>query len=191
MQKYLKHDLKVGKNDFYMKSEKVTGIKLTPEKQVPCSVAILEEKLETFSTTEDQEIIENIAKEQPSVVAFTNPHIRREEKGFREDEEELVDKGHSFLPPSMFDNNLIERTVFIKKSIQQQYQPKFIETRPEVSSDILGIEDDRDLEMLGIDTESIESMGEFEAVIAALTARMYTENDYENKGFIIPKKPGS
>ena len=174
-----------------MESEKVCGIRLTGDKDRECSVAVLGEELETFSTEDDREIVERVSEERPAVVAFTNPHTRRTEKGFREDEEELVDEGYSFLPPSMFENDLLERTEFIKKSIQQNYRPEFIETRPEVSSEILGIENDRDLEMLDMDTGEIESVGEFEAVMAALTARMYTENDYEDKGFIVPKKPGS
>ncbi len=169
-----------------MSKEKVCGVKLKGEKQEECSVAILGEELETFSTKDDSEIVERISEEQPSVVAFTNPLTKPKDKDFRDDEQELVEDGHSFLPPSMFDNQLIERTVYIKKAIQQNYRPQVIETRPKVSSDILNIENDRDLELLGIKTEDIETMEEFESVVAAITARKYLKNSCKDKGFIVP-----
>ncbi len=171
-----------------MSVEKVCGIKLTGSKEEECSVAVLGEELKTLSTKDDSEIIELVVEEMPSVVAFTNPFTKRNDKGFREKEKKLVDDGHSFLPPSMFDGNLIERTFYIKKVLENRYGPQFIETRPKITSEVLGIEEDRDLDLLGIESSGIKNMKEFEAVLAAYTARKFLENDYVDRGFIFPKE---
>ncbi len=172
-----------------MSSEKVCGIKVSGKKDGECCVAFLyDNSLTVFSSSDDKFIVDKIVDERPSVIVFTNPAEVPKEEGFRESEEDLVEEGYSFLPRDMFGRGVIERSVFLANSVKQKYQPEVISCRPRISSEALDVSDDSDLKDLGLKVEKVESMEEFEAVVAALTGEKYLDNSFVNKGFIIPKK---
>ncbi|MDY6770431.1 MAG: hypothetical protein SV186_00570 [Candidatus Nanohaloarchaea archaeon] len=172
-----------------MSEETFCGIVLSGSKDEPCSIAFLSEELETFSETDDERILELISERRPSVVAFTVPPVGADvDEGFREDEQEMVEEGHSFLPPEMRDNDEMERALFLKNSLQREgFLHDVIECRPMITAEILDIEGDDDLEELGVPTGEIMSMKEFEAVLAAVTAKFYANDSFEEKDFIVPK----
>jgi len=166
------------------------GLVLSGDRQTPCGVAFLGEGLETFTETDDERILEFIEDRRPTVVAFTVPTDGSNvQEGFREDEQEMVEEGHSFLPPSMHDKAELERALFLRNSLQRLgFLHDVIECRPMISAEVLGVEGDQELEDLGVPTEDIRTMREFEAVLAAVTAKFYANDQYEEKDFIVPKR---
>jgi predicted nuclease with RNAse H fold len=111
------------------------------------------------------------------------------DEGFREGEEDMVEEGHAFLPAEMHDNDEMERALFLKNSLQRSgFMHEVIECRPMVSAEVLGIQGDDELGDLGVPTEGIRNMREFEAVVAAVTAKFYANDRFEEKGFIVPKR---
>lgn len=173
-----------------MTDEVYCGLALFGDKETPCGIAFLSDSVDTFSETDDEEILELVEEHRPAIIAFSTP-LRGpvKEKGFNEDEEELVDEGHSFLPRSMMDKKELERAVFLKNSIKRLgITPDFIECRPLVTSDVLDVNGDEDLEDLGVTTGAIHNTQEFDAVLAAITAKFYANDQYEEKGFIVPKE---
>lgn len=166
------------------------GIKVSGERERPCGIAFLGEELETFSETDDERILELLDERQPSIIAFSVPiqGSGRTPDGFTEQEQELVDEGHSFLPRDHKDNQEMERALFLKNSIKRLgFMPEMMECRPRVTADELGIHTDAELEDHGIPAEEISSTWEFDAVLAALTAKLYDNEHFEEKGFIVPR----
>ncbi|MDY6789098.1 MAG: hypothetical protein SVV03_03995 [Candidatus Nanohaloarchaea archaeon] len=173
-----------------MSEDVFCGLVMQKEKGIPCGVAFISDELECFSEKEDKRILEMVADRKPEVVAFTTPlKADHKLKGFSDEEEELVDEGYSFLPRDMHDQAEMERTEFMKNSLKRHApESEIIECRPMVTAEILGIEGDPDLEDLGMNTENIHSTTEFEAVLAAITAKYYANNMYRDKGFVVPKE---
>lgn len=166
------------------------GIKVSGRKERPCGVAFLSERLETFSETDDGRVLELIEEREPKVVAFSTP-LKRVKPGteFSEEEEELVKEGRRFLPRGMMNKDETERAIFLRDSVKRlTFIPQMIECRPEVTAQVLGIEGDEDLERLGVPAEEIHNTAEFDAVLAAVTAKFYANDRFEEKGFIVPKK---
>lgn len=166
------------------------GIKVSGEREQPCGIAFLGEELETFSETDDERILELLDERRPKIIAFSVPiqGSGRTPKGFTEAEQELVDEGHSFLPRDHKDSKELERALFLKNSIKRLgFMPEMMECRPRVTADELEIHTDAELEEHGIPADGIESTWEFDAVLAALTAKLYDNEHFEEKGFIVPR----
>lgn len=165
------------------------GIVLSGNPETPCALAFLGDEVTTYTTTDDEEIVEIIEEHGPRFLAFANPIQGPDvDDGFRDGEEELVDEGYSFRPQAMHDADKLERAVFLRNTLKRTVMPEMIECRPKITADILDIQGDDDLEDFGIPVESIASMREFEAVLAAITAQFYAEDQYEDQGFIVPKE---
>jgi len=166
------------------------GIKVSGERERPCGIAFLGDELETFSETDDERILELLEERKPNIIAFSVPiqGAGPTPEGFTEQEQELVDEGHTFLPRGQTDTREMERALFLKNSIKRLgFMPEMLECRPRVTADELGIHTDDELEDHGIPSEDISSTWEFDAVLAALTAKLYDNELYEEKEFIIPR----
>lgn len=165
------------------------GIILSGDSDTPCSLAFLSDTVDTYTVKDDERIVELIKEHSPRFLAFSNPlHGPDVDDGFRDDEEELVDDGYSFRPPAMHDNDKLERTVFLKNTLKKTVMPEMIECRPRITAEVLDIEEDEDLADFGLIVDAIRSMREFEAVLAAITAQFYAQDQYEEQGFIVPKE---
>jgi len=173
-----------------MSEETFCGIKVSGERETPCGLAFLSDDVETFSETDDEQILKLIEERQPKIIAFSTSMQRsRPGEGFSEDEDELVDEGHSFLPRGMVDKDEIERAIFLRDSIKRlSFIPEMIECRPAVTMEALDIEGDADLEDFGIETSSIHNTQEFDAVLAAVTAKFYANDRFKEKGFVVPEQ---
>ncbi|MDY6777789.1 MAG: hypothetical protein SVU32_03925 [Candidatus Nanohaloarchaea archaeon] len=172
-----------------MADETFCGIVLSGDEDQRCGLAFLSDRVETFSETDDDRILELIEERRPAVIAFTAPLNEPGIEGFREDEEELVDEGYRFLPPDLRDRDEMERTQFMMNAIKRLgFMPEVIECRPKITADILDIEGDDDLEEFGVETGAIHNMTEFEAVLAAITAKFYENDQFRDKGVIVPEE---
>jgi len=173
-----------------MVNDTFCGLVLSGDAETRCAVAFLSDELETFTEKDDQRLLELIEERTPMVVAFTvPPEGSNVQEGFRENEKDMVEEGHRFLPPEMRDNDEMERALFLKNSLQRSgFMHEVIECRPTISAEVLDIQSDDELEDLGVPTEGIHNMTEFEAVLAAVTAKFYANDRYEEKGFIVPKR---
>ncbi len=173
-----------------MADDTFCGIVLSGDAGTRCAVAFLSDELETFTEKDDQRLLELIEERKPVVVAFTVPmEGSNVQEGFRDGEQDMVDDGHAFLPVEMRDNDEMERALFLKNSLQRSgFMHEVIECRPMISAEVLGVQGDDELEDLGVPTDDIHNMTEFEAVMAAVTAKFYANDRYEEKGFIVPKR---
>lgn len=172
-----------------MSDDVYAGVILSGDPETPCALAFLGDAVETYSVTDDEKIVEVIEDHEPRFLAFGHPMQGPDvDEGFREGEEELVDDGYSFRPQEMHDADKLERTVFLRNSLKRTVMPEMIECRPRITANILDIEDDGDLKDFGLTVKKIHSMQEFEAVLAAITAQFYAQDQYEDQGFIVPKE---
>lgn len=109
-------------------------------------------------------------------------------KLYRSGEEELIKEGYSILPQEMRNRRLLERAEFLCNSIKRSgVGSTIIESNPGLVAKKLGITGDRQLEAYGVDTSDVENVYEFDALLLALTARFYAEDEYEDKDIILPK----
>lgn len=166
------------------------GIILTGDTEEDCSVAFIDEGVtETFSCSTNDEIVELIEEKKPEVVALNAPPEREEGKEFRGGDRDLIDEGHAILPQGMRDNAVLERADHLARMIEASgVGTVIIETNARVSSDILGLEGDEDLEGLGVDTACIETVWEYDAVVLAVVARLYSNNRCVDHGIVVPEK---
>lgn len=183
------------------------GIVLSGAEEQPCGVACVEdETVETLSTVEDAEIIDFLEERRPIVIALNAPpeHVPEEDlsespeesdldehtaQQFRKGEEELVNEGFSILPQEMRDRNLLERAEYLATGIKGSgVGAEIIESHPRIAMEKLDIGGDADLDGYGIETGTVRSAREFEAVVLALVARLYDEDHYEDRDVIIPKE---
>lgn len=166
------------------------GIMLRGDTETACGIAfITDDEVTTASTTEDDEILALLEEYRPIVITLNAPSEREDIDGFREGEEDLIEDGFSMLPQEMRDRGVLERAEFLTERIKRSgVGARVIESDPHVVMDQLDIAGDADLKDYGYDTGPIESATEFEAVVLALTAKLYDEDHYEEKGLIIPKE---
>lgn len=173
-----------------MSDDTFCGLVMQKSKDIDCGVAFLSDKVECFSETEDRDILELIKERKPDIIAFNTPlKASKTDQKFREGEQDLIDEGFSFLPRSMHNKHKLERTEFMKNTLKREVpQAEIIECRPMITAEVLDVEGDEDLENLGIETEEIHSTIEFEALLAAITAKYYANEMYRDKGFILPEQ---
>ncbi|MFB6204649.1 MAG: hypothetical protein ABEJ75_03310 [Candidatus Nanohaloarchaea archaeon] len=164
------------------------GIILSDDTEKDCQIAFLGDKLETFSVRTNDEIVELVMEREPEVVAVdAGGEEAREE--LTDNEEELKEEGYIFTPHSHQDEKR-KRLDALKNQLFKEMgaeQPEFIRFDPQISAEELAIQGDSGLESLGVDTADIGSAGEFDAVLGAVTARFYTQNNVRDMGIIIPE----
>lgn len=188
------------------------GIKLTGDRDEDCTLAfITEDGVDTYSTGDDQEIMDLIEDYRPHVIALNAPPepVRDKElvrqpsddddepeldpataQQFRSGEEELVEDGYTILPTDMRDRRLLERAEFLSNSIQRTgIGSQIIESNPKLVSQRLDITDDQHLEAYGVDTSDIDNVWEFDAVLLAYTAKQYAEDNCDGEDIVLPEDP--
>lgn len=202
------------------------GIILTGDEDEPCALAFIMEEagtaVKTYSTTEDERIMELLEEHRPTVVALNAPQQRpkREDfqnpvepqqseeeqqddtedgddreldpataQQFRSGEQELVEEGYNVLPQQMRDNQLLERAEFLSNSIKRAgLGTTIIESNADLVARRLNVTGDDGLEAYGLETDSINSVHEFDAVLLAYTAKLYVDDETVDKDLILPEE---
>lgn len=163
------------------------GVIITDNTDKESYAAFLGDKLQTYAFKTNEELLELIAKHDPRVIAF-DAGTETSMKEFNKNEEELKEEGHSFVPTS-HEPRRSKRVEALKTSIlhNTDKQVEVIRFEPKITADELALHDDSGLEALGIDPSGIESAGEFDAVLGAVTSRFYSQNQFEDYGVIVPE----
>lgn len=166
----------------------IGGIILTHRKGENCSLAFLDDGLETYSVETNDEIMKLVDEKNPSVLAV-NVSDETSIKEFTNKEEELKEEGFIFQPTS-HEKQKVKRFEALKARCRQELGedcPEFIRFEPQITAEELALHGDDALESLGIDSSVINSAGEFDAVLGAVTARFYSQNQYRDLGIVVPE----
>lgn len=189
--------------------ETYCGIILKGGEDEDCGVAFITDAgVETYSTQDDEEIMELVKEYRPRIIALNAPQevvadkifpgtVEEETpldpetaKLFRSGEKELIDEGYSMLPQDMRNRRVLERAEFISNSVKRSgVGARIIESHPGLIAKKLEVTGDHHLEAYGLETEDIENVWEFDAVLLALTAKLFDEDMCEGDDIILPKKP--
>lgn len=160
----------------------IAGLNLDTENE--SILAILGENLEILSLESNEEIVEAL-NEGVKVLAVNAPIEPVE--GMTDKEEELVDEGYQFSP-STHNKDLNRRAVHLKQLLLEKgVEIELIRFDSMITSKELAIDGDQALESYGVDTSEIHGVDEFDAVLGAVTARFYQQDQCKDLGIQIPE----
>ncbi|PSG99031.1 MAG: hypothetical protein BRC29_02785 [Nanohaloarchaea archaeon SW_7_43_1] len=166
----------------------IAGLMLASRKGNKSSLAFIgDSSTETFSINNTEELIDMIVDRNPEILAI-NCGTELNGDNLTQDEEELKEEGYSFTP-SNNEKKKVETTRAIERSIKHHMDnpPEIIRFDPFISSRELSLNSDDSVESLGVDTSNIGSSREFDAVVGAITARFYSQNQYTHSGVVVPE----
>ncbi len=165
----------------------IAGLILTSDGEKKCNIAFLGDKTETFSVKTNSEIVEKIEEFQPEIVAV-NVSSEQSREEFTKGEKDLIESGYSFTPSSS-ETKKVKRLQSLKAEIEHKTEdlPDFIRFEPHITSEELALDSDKSLESIGVSADNIGSAKEFDAVVGAVTARFYQQNQYRDLGVIVPE----
>lgn len=165
---------------------------MTDTEEEESHLAFLDDNgVETRSIKDTGEIVDAIVEEAPEIVA-ANAGTELSSQELTKKEQELKEEGHSFTPSSN-EKKKVERMRAIERSVQHHMSKpaEFIRFDPRISSEELSLHGDKALKSFGIEPSGIDSSRQFDAVVGAVTARFYAENQFEDLGVIVPQNLGS
>lgn len=168
----------------------IAGVVLQDTRGETCQLAFLGDSLECVEATSNEDIISEIESRKPELVAVNA--AKEEGEGLTDQESELKEEGHSFMPSS-HRKELSKRFEALEKMMEVSMgaeKPAIVRFDPRITSKELALDGDDALEALGIDTSPIESAKMFDAVLGAVTARFYQQNQYKDLGVIVPEALG-
>jgi hypothetical protein len=160
------------------KVECVVGIDLAGSPKNPTGFCVLSEKAKTKLLYSDEEIIEEVKKVKPRVIAIDAPlWLPKENQAWRPCERLLLQRGFkplSLLLPSM-------RLLALRaKRLAEIFRKEGIE--------VIEVFANASEKILGLSKEKYKNKDEYDALICALTAKAYLEGNYEDlAGIIIPR----
>jgi hypothetical protein len=164
------------------------GIVFAEDDSSESHVAFLEEELETFSATTNEEIIELVAERTPELVAVNTG--MQEQQELSDGEEQLQEEGHIFTP-AQHDTQRVRRLQAFKGVLERKLPgeeiPEFIRFDPVITGRELAIDTDSALESYGVDPSDIDSAGQFDAALGAVTARFYDQEQTKDLGIQVPE----
>lgn len=149
-----------------------------------------EDNVEVKEFSRNKEAIKLISERKPEIIAFNVGTEKSFRDEFTEKEEELKDEGFIFRPNS-HEGELMKRLQAFKQHLFKEMavkQPEVIRFEPQITAEELAINTDKGLESYGIETEKLESSKHFDAMLGAVTARFYQENNVRDYGVIVPGK---
>lgn len=148
-----------------------------------CQLAVFGDELEIFNLEKNMDIVEALPSEV-SVMAVNAPLESGE--GLSEKEEELVEEGHIFSPSTQ-NTDLERRAMHLKQLIfEQGVEVELVRFDPMITSKELAIDGDKALEGYGVPSGDISTADEFDAVLGAVTARFYEQDQCEDLGIQVP-----
>lgn len=164
------------------------GINFSEDDSKDSEVAFLSEKLEVYTITSNEEIIELVSKKKPDFISVNTG--MEDISHLSDEEEELKEEGFIFTP-SQHDTKRVRRFQAFEGVLKRQLSgdeiPEFIRFNPTITGKELAIDGDSALESYGIETSDINSAGEFDAVLGAVTARFYDQGQAEDRGIVVPE----
>lgn len=166
----------------------IAGLILTTTEEDESSLAFIgEDGTEAFSIKDTGELVDIIVERKPEILAV-NCGTELSGDDLTQDEEELKEEGYNFTPSSN-EKKKVERTRAIDRSLNHHMDnpPELIRFDPFISSRELALDSDKAVESLGVDTSNTGSSQEFDAVVGAITARFYSQNQYKESGVVIPE----
>jgi uncharacterized protein len=155
---------------------KIVGLDLSGMEKNDTGFCFLGNKIETKLLHTDQEILDEIDKISPDLIAVDAPFSFPVLGTWRPGEATLIKRG--FRPvntriPSMA--LLVDRAIALVAILRKKYQ--VIEVYSAASE-----------RLLGLSKEPRKNKDEYEALLCALTGKAYLEGEYENlDGIIVPK----
>lgn len=165
----------------------IAGLILKDNLEEDSYIAFLDEEVESFSVTENSEIVELIEEREPDLIV-ANVGLEQGQEELNKQEKELKEEGHIFTPNS-HNEKVVKRLDALKAQTNQQLglTPDFIRFDPDISARELAIDGDEALRSYSVDPSGIDSVGEFDAVIGCVTGRFYQENQSEEHGVVVPQ----
>ena len=187
-----------------LKNKVVIGIDLAAKPENPTGLAIWKGKaIKTSLAYTDQEILENITCNKPTLTAIDAPLNLPKRGILRKAEKEMIKRGYRIFPPKLpAMEKLTIRAVKLNTLIAEKGY-KTIEVHPTSTRKALNMptKDWTKIQLilnsmaLGKDLKTrTQSSHEIDAIIAALTARLYLQDRTESVGdktggyIIVPKK---
>lgn len=166
----------------------IAGLILKDDTSNSSFLSFLGEETSCLDLGTNQEIVKKIKENEPEVLAVDSG-TETGVSELTEDEEQLKDDGHSFVPTShekMKKRRLeaLENQLFEAMGAEA---PEIIRFDPRLTSRELALDSDEALESLGVETENIRSAEQFDSVLGAVTARFYQQNQYREMGVVIPE----
>ena len=164
----------------------IAGLILTEDIEKESSLALLDEKIECFKLSTNKEIIEKISENKPEVLAV-DVGTEQAQQEFTKKEEELREEGQIFTPNS-HQKRKVERMQSLERHLKHELggQIGIIRFEPQITARELAIDSENDLASIGIEGE-ISGAEEFNAVLGAVTARFYTQGQFNDLGVIVPE----
>lgn len=165
----------------------IAGLILSDNEQLNSELAFVGDEVETFSVEDNQEIVEKIKEFEPEIVAVNSAsEVTREE--FSEQEEELKEEGYNFTP-STTESKKVKRLQALKAVLNRDMEEpiQFIRFDPHITAEELAIDSERAFESYGINASDLESARQFDAVLGAVTARFYQQQQFKDLGVIVPQ----
>lgn len=165
----------------------IAGVVLSDEDGENCFLAFLDDELSVATVTTNEQIVERISNKKPDIIAVNTGFISGPGE-LMDGEEELKEEGYRFTPVS-HEKMKSRRLESLRSALEAelgQESPEIIRFDPHITSRQLAIDSDKALSSLGINPEPIQSAGEFDAVLGAITSRFYQQNQFEDMGVIVP-----
>jgi len=165
----------------------IAGIVLSDNEQLDSTMALLGDELKVYSLETNQDIVEKIKDLEPEIVAVNSAgEVTREE--LSEEEEDLKEEGYSFTP-SRTESKKVKRLQALKAVITRTTleSPEFIRFDPHITAEELAIDGDKALDAYGLEPSDINSARQFDAVLGAITARFYQQDQYQDLGVVVPQ----
>jgi hypothetical protein len=164
----------------------IAGLILTDDVEECSSVAFLGEDTLIKDVKTNKEIVDEIADKEPEVVAVDVGTDQAAEE-LTEKEKELKEEGFIFTP-NEFQRGKVERLQSLERHAKHEMggDIDFIRFEPQITSQELEIAAEHDLEGLGVDADP-ENSKQFDAMLGAVTARFYTQGQFQDLGVVVPQ----
>lgn len=166
----------------------IAGIVLKDDVEKESLIAFLGEEVESFTASTNEDLVEKIVEKRPEVVAVNAP-VETGAGDLNDGEKRLKEEGHIFTPSGQ-QKTVARRLEALRDLVFDELvedSPDFIRFDPHITAKELAIDSDSALESLGVESSSIEGAEEFDAVLGAVTARFYQENQFEEMGVVVPE----
>jgi len=164
----------------------IAGVILSDSLEQDTKISFLDEELDIHSVETNEEIVELFEEYKPEVVAFDVGTAQGKDE-FTSDEQDLQDEGYIFTPNS-HQQRKVERLQSLEKHVKHKldYIPEFIRFEPQITAKELMLDDEQALKSLGIEGD-ISGAKEFDAVLGSVTARFYSQGQFEQYGVVVPE----
>lgn len=166
----------------------IAGLVLSEKEDEESYLAFLGDNVSCTGVGSNDEIVELVEERKPEVLAV-DASTEKSRKPRTEREEELEEEGYVFTPAAQ-QKKKVRRLEALESRLFERMggeRPEIVRFDPQITADELGIHGDPALESYGVDTSCLESALQFDAMLGAVTARFYQQNQVEDLGVIIPE----